>query len=113
LHNRELQTNVKRTPFWKTGRKWPRWGPVNTVWKKGPVDESYTPVAKGHRAIEGYPILLGSIHETPQGNGSGRARGAQIASGIPPTKESGSTRFLGRDIKPKNRRVRSPEIAQD
>jgi hypothetical protein len=29
------------------------------------MDESHTPVAKGNRAIEGYPILLGSIHEAP------------------------------------------------
>jgi len=70
------------------------------------VDESHSSIAKSNRAIEGYAILLCSIRETPQ------ASGAQIASGISTTEESGSTRFLCRHIKPKNRRVRGPEIPQ-
>jgi hypothetical protein len=65
LYNRELQANIERTPFWETGREWPWWGPVNTVWDKGAVDEAHCPVAEGNRAIEGYAILLGSIHKTP------------------------------------------------
>src|SRR4029450_12108501 len=70
------------------------------------------PVAKGNRAIEGYPILLGSIHEAPQRNGSSSSRDAQTPSSIPTAEESGSTRFLGRNIKAKKRRIRGPEISQ-
>jgi hypothetical protein len=66
LHKRELQADVKWTPLWEASGEWPRWGRVNAVWEKGAVDEAHTSIAKGNRAIEGYPILLGSIRETPQ-----------------------------------------------
>jgi hypothetical protein len=72
------------------------------------VEKTHAAVAKGNRAVEGYPITLRSIGETRHQ----RASAAQLAAGIPTTKESSGTRFLCRHIKAKKRRVRGPEIAQ-